>query len=325
MKDLSFTRRGAIAMVSGGLVLAAATLPSFAQTQARKIMILASGQDIPNFDPHVASGYSSVWLLRNTYDALVRIEGNPAKVVPHLAESWAQSDNGLEYIFRIDSKAKFTDGTPVTADAVKYSIDRMVRINKGAAWMFSGIMDAKSVDVVTPSIIKIKLTKPFGAFLQVMPWLFIVNPAKVEANKGSDDAQTFLRTNIEGSGPFRVKRSEAGNLYELERVPNYWKAGGGNLTGAIWKITRETTTQRLMLQRGEAHMAMDLSSEDIRALKDKPGVVPIVEAEYRTFSIKMNTQNGPLADVNLRKAISYAFDYKSMETAADFAQIMQGS
>lgn len=321
-----FTRRSATSLLAGGLALVSTTLPPLvlAQTQARKVMILASGQDIPNFDPHVASGYSSVWMLRNTYDALVRIEGNPAKVVPHLAESWAQSDNGLEYIFRIDPKAKFTDGSPVTADAVKYSIDRMVRINKGAAWMFSGIMDAKSVDVVTPSIVKIKLTKPFGAFLQVMPWLFIVNPSRVEANKGADDGQTWMRSNIEGSGPFRVKRAEAGNLYELERVPGYWKAGGGNLTGAIWKIARETTTQRLMLQRGEATMAMDLSSEDIRALKDKPGVVPIVEAEYRTFSIKMNTQNGPLADINLRKAISYAFDYKSMETAADFAQIMQG-
>lgn len=306
------------------LVASTAVLHSVTFAQARKILVLASGQDIPNFDPHVASGYSSVWLLRNTYDALVRIEGNPPKVVPNLAESWAQSDNGLEYIFRIDSKAKFADGTPVTAEAVKYSIDRMVRINKGAAWMFSGIMDGKSVDAVTSSIVKIKLTKPFGAFLRVLPWLFIVNPAKVEANKGSDDGQSYLRTNIEGSGPFRVKRAEAGNLYELEKVPNYWRGGGGNLTGAIWKITRETTTQRLMVQRGEAHMAMDLSAEDIRALKDKPGVVPIVEPEYRTFSIKMNTEHGPLADINLRKAISYAFDYKSMETAAGFAQIMQG-
>ena len=326
MKNFHFTRRAVAVAISGCVALAVAGLPGMAQaqTQARKLMILASNQDIPNFDPHVASGYSSVWLLRNTYDALVRIEGNPAKIVPNLAESWVQSDSGLEYIFRIDPKAKFTDGTPVTADAVKYSIDRMVRINKGAAWMFAGIMDSKSVDVMTPSIIRITLTKPFGAFLQVMPWLFIVNPAKVEANKGADDGQTWLRTNIEGSGPFRVKRAEAGNLYELERVPTYWKTGGGNLSGAIWKIVRETTTQRLMLQRGEATMAMDLSSEDIHALQGKAGVVPIVEAEYRTFSIKMNTENGPLADVNLRKAISYAFDYKSMETAADYAQIMQG-
>ena len=60
------------------------------------------------------------------------------------------------------------------------------------------------------------------------------------------------------------------------------------------------------------------------ALKDKPGVVSIVEPEFRTFSIKMNTEFGPLADINLRKAISYAFDYKSMEESAGYQQLMVG-
>lgn len=72
----------------------------------------------------------------------------------------------------------------------------------------------------------------------------------------------------------------------------------------------------MMLQRREAHIALELYSEDMEALKDNPAVVSVIEPEYRTFSIKMNTAKGPLADKNLRKAISCAFNYQSMLDAA---------
>ncbi|MGO4840753.1 ABC transporter substrate-binding protein, partial [Rhizobiaceae sp. 2RAB30] len=144
------------------------------------------------------------------------------------------------------------------------------------------------------------------------PWIFIVEKAVGEPNLGSDGGETSLMTNTAGSGPFTVARFEVGTLYQLARAPEAWQAGGGNLDGVIWQIVRETATQRLMIQRGEAHIATDLTSEDMDALKDAPGVVRIIEPEYRTFSIKMNTQHGPCADVNLRKAISYATNYQAI-------------
>jgi peptide/nickel transport system substrate-binding protein len=121
-----------------------------------------------------------------------------------------------------------------------------------------------------------------------------------------------------------VRRAEAGNLYELERVAGGWRTGGGNLTGVIWRITRETSAQRMALQRGEVHIAVDLTSEDMDALKDKPGVVRVIEPEYRTFSIKLNTMHGPLADVELRKAVSYATNYQGILDAAGYADLMVG-
>ena len=178
---------------------------------------------------------------------------------------------------------------------------------------------------VDAQTVRIKLAKPFAAFLQVLPWVWIVVE---EAGRGQSrhrrrpDLPAHQRS--PRSGAFRVRRAEAGNLYELERVADGWKKGGGNLTGAIWKIARETATQRLMLQRGEAHIAVDLTSEDMDALKDQPGVVRVIEPEYRTFSIKMNTRHGPLADIELRKAISYAFNYQAMLDAAGYADLMVG-
>jgi peptide/nickel transport system substrate-binding protein len=319
---IKLTRRSIIA--AGTASFATLALGGIADAQSRKILVIASNQDIPNFDPHIATGYSASMLLRNTYDSLVRVEGNPPKPVPHLAASWTVSPDGTEYVFKLDPAAKFSDGSPVTAEAVQYSFNRLLRLNKGNAWMIAGIVDEKSVQPVDAQTVRIKLVQPFVAFLQVLPWVWVVNSKEVEANKGSDDGQTYLRSNIAGSGAFRVRRAEPGNLYEFERVANGWKQGGGNLTGAIWKITRETSSQRLMLQRGEAHIAVDLTSEDMDAIKGRPNVVSVIEPEYRTFGIKMNTKHGPLADVNLRKAISYAFNYQAMLDSGGYAKLMTG-
>lgn len=321
--QFNLSRRSLLAMAGAGL--ATATLPKrlFAQS-GNNVLIIASGQDIPNFDPHTATGYSASFFLRNTYDPLVRVAGNPPEAVPALAESWVVSDDGLNYTFKLNPAAKFHSGNSVTADDVVYSFTRALALAKGNSWMIRGIVTPEGVSAVDAGTVEFKLATPFAAFLQVLPWIFVVEKALVEANLGADQGETWLMTNTAGSGPFQVARFEVGTLYQLSRATNAWQAGGGNLDGVIWQIVRETATQRLLLQRGEAHIAVDLTSEDMDALKDAPGVVRVIEPEYRTFSIKMNTANGPLADINLRKAISYATNYQAILDAAGYANLMTG-
>lgn len=311
---------------AAGASLASLVLPqaAFAQQGGRRVLVIASNQDIPNFDPHIATGYSASFLLRNVYDSLVRVESNPPRPVPSLATSWTVSPDGRTYTFKLNGAARFHNGKPVTADDVVYSFKRAVRLNKGNAWMIQGVVGPDSVSAVDAGTVRFALLRPFSAFLQVLPWIWVVSKTDVEANLGSDDGQTWLRTNTAASGPFRVRRAEAGNLYELERVAGGWRTGGGNLTGVIWRITRETAAQRMALQRGEVHIAVDLTSEDMDALKDRPGVVRVIEPEYRTFSIKMNTVHGPLADVELRKAVSHATNYQGILDAAGYADLMIG-
>lgn len=320
---LPLTRRGLLALAGAGL--ASATFPKSVFAQANDgVLIIASGQDIPNFDPHTSTGYSASFFLRNTYSALVRAEGNPPQPVPSLAASWEVSDDGLEYVFHLDPAAKFHSGNPVTADDVVYSFARAINLAKGNAWMIRGIVTPEGVTAVDPQTVKFTLAAPFAPFLQVLPWIFVVEKALVEANLGSDQGESWLMGNVAGSGPFVVKRVQPGTLIFLARNPDAWQSGGGNLQGVVWQLVRETATQRLMLQRGEAHIAVDLTSEDMDALEGAPGVVRIIEPEYRTFSIKMNTAHGPLADINLRHAISYATNYQAILDAAGYADLMQG-
>lgn len=318
----SLTRRSLLALAGAGL--AAATFPAQLSAQSGKILIIASNQDIPNFDPHTASGYSAAFLLRNVYDPLVRVAGNPPEAVPGLAESWEISADGTEYTFKLNPEATFHSGNKVTAEDVVYSFVRTLELAKGNSWMIRDIVDPAGVVAIDEGTVRITLAKPFAAFLAVLPWQFIVEKAVVEANLGEDQGQTWLMTNLAGSGPFTVARYEPGTLYQLARAETAWQPGGGNLDGVIWQLLRETATQRLALERGEVHIAVDLTSEDIDALKDAPGVVLVIEPEYRTFSIKMNTENGPLTDINLRKAISHAVNYEALVEAAGYAELMVG-
>jgi len=321
--DLSrITRRGLLALSGAGL--AAMMLPQGAFAQGRNILVIAAGQDIPNFDPHIATGYSASFFFRNVYDPLVRVGGNPPEAVPALAESWDASADGLSWTFRLNPAAKFHNGDAVTADDVVYSFERALRLAKGNSWMIRGIVEPGKVTAVDAGTVRFDLAAPFAAFLAVLPWIFVVSKAQVEANLGADDGQAWLLANTAGSGPFMVKRAQAGTLYELERSPTQWQPGAGNLTGVIWQIIRETASQRLALQRGEVHIAVDLTSEDMDSLKDAAGVVRVIEPEYRTFSIKLNTEHGPMADLELRKAISYATNYQAIADAAGYADLMTG-
>ncbi|HPG21683.1 MAG TPA: ABC transporter substrate-binding protein [Amaricoccus sp.] len=321
--SLQMSRRGLLAMAGVGLATAALPAQLFAQS-GNNILIIASGQDIPNFDPHTATGYSASFFLRNVYDPLVRVSGNPPEPVPGLAESWTVSEDGKGYTFKLNPAAVFHSGNPVTADDVVFSFQRALALAEGNSWMIRDIVTPEGVTAVDPQTVQFDLAVPFAPFLQVLPWIFIVEKAAVEANEGGDSGKTWLMTNTAGSGPFNVSRFQVGTLYHLARAEDAWQPGGGNLDGVIWQIVRETATQRLMLQRGEAHIAVDLTSEDMDALQDAPSVVRIIEPEYRTFSIKMNTEKGPCADVNLRKAISYATNYQAILDAAGYADLMTG-
>ncbi|XDB00401.1 ABC transporter substrate-binding protein (plasmid) [Sulfitobacter sp. LCG007] len=320
--QFNLTRRSLLAAAGAGLASTVFPARMFASDSA--VLVIASGQDIPNFDPHTASGYSASFFMRNVYDPLVRVAGNPPEAVPGIASSWESSADGTEYTFTLDPAATFHSGNSVTAQDVVYSFQRALRLAKGNSWMIRDIVTEEGVEALDDGTVKFTLAVPFAPFLQVLPWIFIVEKAAVEANLGDDDGQGWLLSNTAGSGPFQLARAQAGTLYHLTRADTAWQAGGGNLEGVIWQIVRETATQRLMVQRGEAQIAVDLTSEDMDSLADAPGVVRVIEPEYRTFSIKMNTAHGPCSDINMRKAISYATNYQAILDAAGYADLMTG-
>src|SRR5215207_1202444 len=169
---------------------------------SNNVLVYGSGQDISNLDPHIGHDYSIAAGQRCVYDSLLRYEGNPAALKPLLATEATPNEDATVWTIKLDPAAKFNDDSSVVdATAVQYNFNRMLRKNLGVAWMFTGIMDESSAQVVDATTLTVTLLKPFAPFDAVLPWLFVANPATVQANdSGGDEGEAWLKENAAGSG-----------------------------------------------------------------------------------------------------------------------------
>jgi len=308
---------------AGGMVALSAFLPGCGlfvpkptptPTPARSQKIrLGSAVDIYTLDPAVGFDQAIGSSLKGLYDALFRHVGNPPQAMPWLAESYEVSEDATEWTFKLAKNAVFHDGSPVTAAAVKYSAERLLRIGQGPASLFMGIMGEDSVSVLDDHTLKIKLLQPFGPFLDTLPWIFVVNPNLVEANAGSDDGQTWLTDHEAGSGPFTMGQWKPGELYEFEAIPTYWRGwpAEGHLEGYVRQVIQDGAARMQALEQGEVDVVDWALSEEQLRLKEM-GFLIVEEPTIQTYEIKLNNQEGYTADLHVRKAISYAFDYEAL-------------
>ena len=208
------SRRSAIkgASALGGAAVFASlglgtVLNNSASAQEGSYAIFASTVDIPNIDPAVGHDGAISISQKSLYDTLYRHVGNPVELTPWLATGHTVSEDGLTYTFTLDPAATFQDGSPLTADAVVFSFQRLMDIGQGVSFFFNGIVDRDAVVAVDAATVEFTLNKQFAPFMHAIAWLFILNPAVVQANEVDGDlGQEWLVTNAAGSGPFKINR-----------------------------------------------------------------------------------------------------------------------
>ncbi len=141
-------RRDLLLGAAGLSAFAAAPALSFEREGDRRIMVFSGNQAVSLLDPHVRYDWSTRMMQRALYDALVRYEGDPPKIIPWLAERWETSADGLQWTFFLAETAKFNNGDPLDAEAVRFSFERALKLNKGIAWMLSAHLDPSAIAVV---------------------------------------------------------------------------------------------------------------------------------------------------------------------------------
>jgi len=319
MTGSNISRRG---LMQGATALVAATTAaspaiSFEREGNRKVLVFSGGQPVPILDPHVRYDWSTRMMQQATHDALFKYVGSPPQLVPWLAESHQISADGLTYTFRIVGTARFHNGDPLDAEAVRFSFERGLRINKGVAWMFKDFLKPENIRAVDARTVEFKLERAFAPFMSYLPWWFIVNPKQVMANQQDGDwGQKWLTDHEAGSGPFKVRRWDAQSIMHLEAVADYWKGwpmgADKRLAGVVYRVVREPAPRKAALQRREVDVITELTPDDFDQLKTIPGVRLEDHPGMTSFGIKFNCQRQPTADRNLRKAIAHAFDYEAL-------------
>src|SRR5258705_11144407 len=212
---------GCLALVLMSVTLAAG--PTVAQPAGTLVVGLVA--EPVNLDPAQVTDLNSNRVGRRVVETLVTFPEESTQIVPGLAESWTVSKDGLHYAFKLRKSVTFHDGTPLNAEAVKFSIERQINPEHPAAklgkYPFANFFfgNVKAVEVVDPLTVQFVLKEPRASFLAVLTAgaASIVSPTAV--NKHGAD----YPSNPVGTGPFKFGSWERGPKGVLEKNPGYWR------------------------------------------------------------------------------------------------------
>ena len=228
-----------------------------------------------------------------------------------LAKSWKVSPDGLTYTFALRENVKFHDGSTLSAEDVKLSLERMKKIGLGRSWALDPV---KEVRVVNPMTVELVLARPYPPFLLGLPVVFIVSSQAVKKNqKGDDLAQAWLTQNEAGTGPFRLREFKVGEQIVMDRFDGYWRGWPAkHLDRVVLKLVAEPATQKILMEGGQGHWADTISPGDLESFAQRKDFVVTAEPTWGIQFFWMNTKKAPLDDPRVRKAMRLAFPYEQM-------------
>jgi len=301
------------------LVVALAACTPKTTPAERPVLILASDQP-GSADPAENWTFGGAAYLPHVYDGLFRYVGSASpKLTALLAAEIPTVDNGgistdgLVYTIKLRQDATFHDGSPVNADAVVYSYERIKALQLGA----NGITAdwAETIEKVDDFTVKFTLKQPFADFLNSMGSVwgnYIVNPVVAKANEQSGDwGHAWLMEHDAGSGPYVMASVDPEqNTITLERYADYWGATSdrGNIDTAIIRWGTEPAAARSMLEKGDADAWVNPQAPDYAALKALDGMTAIKFPSIMQYYLALNGSVEPLTNPKVRQALQYTFN-----------------
>ena len=313
--------------------------PSLVVAQGRGDVLLLVQELGPNsLDMHgVGSNQTVNGLAWNCYDRLMTyapktladgtVSYDRQALAPELAESWQVAADGMSCTFKLRKDATFHDGTPVTANDVKWSFDRAVSVGGFPTFQMSaGSLEKPeqfvAVDDQTFRVDFVRKDKMLMFNLAVVV-PFVINSALAKKNATAADpwAMAWLRNNEAGGGAYRVESWRPGSETILARFDN-WKSGPlPKIRRVIARDVPSPGTRRAMLERGDADISTGFPPKDfdqmIKEGKVKVVGVPIPNA---LWYVALNTARPPFDNVKLRQAIAWAMPYEQIQASAFFGR-----
>ncbi|MFG1478403.1 ABC transporter substrate-binding protein [Xanthobacter sp. V4C-4] len=334
MQRREFLKSTAIVALGGGLLPLTRVLPAVAAPA--DTIVVAMGATINSLDLHrQGTNRASYQVAINAYDRLVKfgtktlpdgsVSYDSSVIEPDLAESWAEADDGKSLVFKLRPNAVFSDGTPVTAQDVKWSLDRAVSLGGfPTTQMKAGLLEKpEQFEVVDDRTFKIHLLRPSKLTLPdlAVPIPFIINSKVAKAHATAEDpwATEYLHRNVAGSGAFTVERWEPGQQLVYARNDK-WTSG--TLPQARRVIMREipsAATRRALIERGDVDLVYNIPEKDAKELKAS-GKAKVVSTpiENCIYVLGLNDKFEPFKNKKVRQAIAYAVPYEAIFKAAAY-------
>lgn len=253
-----------------------------------------------SLDP--ANGWEG-WYVREAgiYETLFYGDEN-MDIKPELATGYEQVNDTVWRITLRDD-VSFHDGTRMDADAVIYSLDRVLDPSNSRAYEYDFIKDIRKVD---NSTIEIETTQPYAPLIASLidPVMSIVSPNI-----------TDVGTHPDGTGPYVFVSYEPGASMDLVANENYWK-GEVKTKKLHMDYNTDGATRTLMLKSGDVDIAKDILPSEYADLESSSGTDVSSKETLRTYFIYVNGHKAPFDDVRVRKALAYALDRQEIVDTA---------
>ncbi|NYD68076.1 ABC transporter substrate-binding protein [Agromyces atrinae] len=324
---------GAAAVTAAAaLVFSACSAPADdADAPAVESLVIDKSFDLVTADPARMFETTGGIVLHAVYDSLLTFaDGNAEEPLPSVASEWEVNADATEYTFTIRDGITFSDGTPLTAADVVYSLDRVKNIQGNGSFLLDGL----SVASPDESTVVITSETPNTAVPAIVtsPTLGIVNSALVTENGGtdaegaadSDTAEAFLNETSAGSGPYMLESFDTTTETVLVANPEYW--GEAPVYDRV--VLRNTTAeaQLMDIQSGTAHVALDLGSDQIAGLS---GDTIVSTSSSPTIFFLFANANSGVSEItsspDFREAVKYGLDYDGiLELAGEGAERAYG-
>ncbi len=337
MRIVSFGRSLFCTSIALGCVIELSSSRVDAQTRAETLRQV-TGNAVNTLDPTMpGSTREAFGISMHTYDRLVTFGRKPQgngfvfdydKIRGELAESYTVSPDGLKLTFKLKKDAKFHDGTPVTADDVKWSLDRHVSSKSLAASQLAtgSLTKPEQFKAIDPLTFEVTLEKPdrFALPNLAVVYAIIINSklAKSKATPEDPWAQAWLKENTAGSGAYTLETFKPGEQVSLKRNEDWKGAIDGKpapFKRVIMQTVPEAATRASLIEKGDADLSIDLSANDVLSLEGKGKLKVVSTPQFNAFTlIAFNTQMAPFDKVKVRQAIAAALPYDDLFKASIF-------
>jgi peptide/nickel transport system substrate-binding protein len=266
-------------------------------------------QDIDSLDPHYATGAGTKEVLFNIFEGLVKPDEN-GNLNPAVASEFKISEDNKVYTFTLREGIKFHDGSAVTVEDIKYSLDRNAGTD-GSEPLISAYSEIESVNIVDDKHVEVVLKEGDSDFLAQLTAAII--PAS-----NADPATKAI-----GTGPYKYVSSSPQENFIVTRFDDYW-GEPAYIKDVTFKIEANPDAIVMDLKGGSIDMYARVTSQQVSQLKDEfdiyEGTMNLVQAMYINNAVK------PFDDVRVRQALCYAIDPQEiMDFVSDGAGTEIGS
>ena len=294
----------------GLLVLALAALlamPLGAAAQSKDTLTVALTSLAPTLDPHMHFERVGILVNINMFDSLLHRSAK-LEFEPSLALSW-KALNDTTWEFKLRKGVKFHNGATMTAEDVKFSIERVIEPGKEKkkSPQYGNVRAIKEVRIVSPDTIHLVTDKPFPLLLERIVFFPIVPKAHVE--KVGDEA--FGSTATVGTGPWKLVEWKRDQHVKLEAFDQHWR-GKPAFKTLVFRAIPEVATQVAELKTGGVDIIRNVSADLLNDIKNHPQTAITTTPILRVHYMALDMRSAPFDKKAARQAANYAIDKQAV-------------